>query len=54
MGATRARGSLDAVRDALDAVAAAYDEIAAQLEPLPADDGAGLWTQPVHAGLSTR
>ena len=32
MGATRARGPLDAVSDALDAVAAAYDEIAAQLE----------------------
>jgi hypothetical protein len=25
-----------------------------ELEPLPAEDGAGLWAQPVHAGLSSR
>jgi hypothetical protein len=25
-----------------------------ELEPLPADDGAGVWPQPVHAQLATR
>src|SRR4051812_9492339 len=25
-----------------------------ELEPLPADDGHGLWAQPVHAQLATR
>jgi lipoyl(octanoyl) transferase len=34
------------------AVAAFEDVFALDLEELPADDGAGLWPQPVHAGLS--
>ena len=34
------------------AVAALEDVFGLELEPLPADDGAGLWAQPVHAGLS--
>jgi hypothetical protein len=25
-----------------------------ELEPLPADDGAGLWPQPVHEKLAAR
>src|SRR6476469_7716680 len=36
------------------AVAALEDVFGLELEPLPADDGAGLWAQPVHAGLSAR
>jgi lipoyl(octanoyl) transferase len=36
------------------AVAALEDVFGLELEPLPADGGAGLWAQPVHAGLSTR
>ena len=34
------------------AVAALEEVFGLELEPLPAEDGAGLWAQPVHAGLS--
>jgi lipoyl(octanoyl) transferase len=36
------------------AVAAIEEIFGLELEPLPAEDGAGLWAQPVHAGLSSR
>jgi lipoyl(octanoyl) transferase len=36
------------------AVAALEEVFGLELEPLPAEDGAGLWSQPVHAGLSSR
>ena len=36
------------------AVAALEEVFGLEFEPLPAEDGAGLWAQPVHAGLSTR
>ena len=36
------------------AVAAIEDVFELELEPLPVEDGAGLWAQPVHAGLSSR
>jgi lipoyl(octanoyl) transferase len=36
------------------AVAAISDVFGLELEELPADDGAGLWAQPVHAKLATR
>jgi lipoyl(octanoyl) transferase len=36
------------------AVAALEGVLGLELEPLPAEDGAGLWAQPVHAGLSSR
>jgi lipoyl(octanoyl) transferase len=36
------------------AVAALEEVLGLELEPLPAEDGAGLWAQPVHAGLSSR
>ncbi len=36
------------------AVAALEEVFGLELEPLPVEDGAGLWAQPVHAGLSTR
>jgi lipoyl(octanoyl) transferase len=36
------------------AVAALEEVFGLELEPLPAEDGAGLWAQPVHAGLSSR
>jgi lipoyl(octanoyl) transferase len=36
------------------AVAALEEVFGLELEPLPAEDGAGLWAQPVHAGLSAR
>jgi lipoyl(octanoyl) transferase len=36
------------------AVAALEEVFGLELEPLPTDDGAGLWAQPVHAGLSSR
>jgi lipoyl(octanoyl) transferase len=36
------------------AVAALEDVFDLDLEELPADDGAGLWAQPLHAQLSTR
>ena len=43
--------SVDEVRPhAATAIAEAFD---LELEPLPADDGAGLWPQPVHARLAT-
>ncbi|MDX6440670.1 MAG: lipoyl(octanoyl) transferase [Gaiellaceae bacterium] len=34
------------------AVAALEAVFGLELEPLPAEDGAGLWAQPVHAGLA--
>jgi lipoyl(octanoyl) transferase len=44
--------SVDEVRPAArDAVAEVFD---LELEPLPAEDGAGLWPQPTHAQLSSR
>ncbi|MDE3025445.1 MAG: lipoyl(octanoyl) transferase LipB [Acidobacteriota bacterium] len=42
--------SLDEVRP--QAAAAIGEVFGLELEPLPADAGAGLWPQPVHAGLS--
>lgn len=36
------------------AVAALEEVFGLELELLPAEDGAGLWAQPVHAGLSSR
>jgi lipoyl(octanoyl) transferase len=36
---------------AVDALAEVFE---LELEPLPADDGAGLWPQPVHVQLSSR
>jgi lipoyl(octanoyl) transferase len=36
------------------AVAALEEVFGLELEPLPAEDGAGLWAQPVHAGLTSR
>jgi lipoyl(octanoyl) transferase len=36
------------------AVAALEEVFGLELEPLPTYDGAGLWAQPVHAGLSSR
>jgi lipoyl(octanoyl) transferase len=36
------------------AVAALEEVFRLALEPLPAEDGAGLWAQPVHASLSSR
>jgi lipoyl(octanoyl) transferase len=43
------------VDDVKPAAAAALAEVfALDLEPLPADEGAGLWPQPVHAQLSAR
>jgi lipoyl(octanoyl) transferase len=36
------------------AVAALEEVFGLELEPLPTEDGAGLWSQPVHAGLSSR
>jgi lipoyl(octanoyl) transferase len=42
--------AVDDVRPA--AVAALEDVFGLDLEELPADDGAGLWPQPVHAGLA--
>ena len=36
---------------AIEAIAEVFD---LQLEELPADDGAGLWTQSIHASLATR
>jgi lipoyl(octanoyl) transferase len=36
---------------ARDAIAEVFE---LELEPLPADDGAGLWPQPVHGQLATR
>jgi lipoate-protein ligase B len=44
--------TLDEVRP--HAVAAIEAVFELELEPLPAEDGAGLWAQPVHAGLSSR
>jgi lipoyl(octanoyl) transferase len=34
------------------AVAALQEVFGLELEPLPVEDGAGLWAQPVHAGLA--
>ena len=36
------------------AVAALEEVFGLELEPLPAEDGAGLWGQPVHVGLASR
>jgi lipoate-protein ligase B len=36
------------------AVAALAEVFRLELEELPADEGAGLWAQPVHAGLAAR
>jgi lipoyl(octanoyl) transferase len=36
------------------AVAALEEVFGLELEPLPADDGPGLWAQPVHAGIAAR
>jgi lipoyl(octanoyl) transferase len=36
------------------AVAALEEVFGLELEPLPVEDGAGLWAQPVHAGLAAR
>jgi lipoyl(octanoyl) transferase len=36
------------------AVAALEEVLGLELAPPPAEDGAGLWAQPVHAGLSSR
>lgn len=36
------------------AIAALGEVFALEFEELPADDGIGLWTQPVHAQLATR
>ena len=36
------------------AVAALEEVFGLELEPLPVEDGAGLWAQPVHASLSSR
>jgi lipoyl(octanoyl) transferase len=44
--------SVDDVKPAATAALAEVFEL--ELEPLPADDGAGLWPQPVHAQLATR
>ena len=35
------------------AVAALEDVFGLELDELPAEDGAGLWQQPVHAQLAT-
>ena len=44
--------SVDEVRPlARDAI---VDVFGLELEPLPADDGPGLWQQPIHAQLATR
>jgi lipoyl(octanoyl) transferase len=43
--------SVDEVRP--HAVAALEEVFGLELEPLPAEDGAGLWAQPVHAGLAS-
>jgi lipoyl(octanoyl) transferase len=43
------------VDDVKPAAAAALEEVfELELEALPAEDGAGLWPQPVHAGLAER
>jgi lipoyl(octanoyl) transferase len=43
------------VDDVKPAAAAALAEVfGLELEPLPAEEGAGLWAQPVHAGLAER
>jgi lipoyl(octanoyl) transferase len=44
--------TVDEVRPAArDAIAEVFE---LELEPLPADDGAGLWQQPIHAQLASR
>ena len=44
--------TVDDVRPA--AIAALSEVFALELEELPADDGAGLWTQSIHASLAAR
>jgi lipoyl(octanoyl) transferase len=44
--------SVDDVKPAATAALAEVFEL--ELEPLPADDGAGLWPQPLHEQLATR
>src|SRR4051795_884982 len=46
------RVSVDEVRP--HAVAALEEVFGLELEELPAEDGAGLWSQPVHGQLATR
>jgi hypothetical protein len=36
------------------AVAAIAEVFGLEFEEVPADDGAGLWRQPIHASLATR
>ncbi len=44
--------TVDEVRPA--AIAAITEVFGLELEELPADEGAGLWSQPIHASLATR
>ncbi len=44
--------TVEAVRPA--AIAAIADVFDLELEDLPADEGAGLWSQPIHASLAAR
>ncbi len=44
--------SVEEVRPA--AIAAIAEVFGLELEEIPADDGAGLWAQPIHASLATR
>ena len=53
--AQRARAARSRVEDVRPAAIAAIAEVfELQLEELPADDGAGLWTQSIHASLAAR
>ena len=44
--------AVDDVRPA--AIEAIAEVFGLELEELPADDGAGLWPQPIHASLAAR
>jgi lipoate-protein ligase B len=44
--------SIEEVRPA--AIAAIGEVLGLELEELPADEGAGLWPQPIHASLASR
>ena len=51
----REQGRTITVEDVRPAAVAAISEIfRLELEELPADDGAGLWSQPIHASLAAR
>ncbi|MDQ3857441.1 MAG: hypothetical protein M3327_03200, partial [Actinomycetota bacterium] len=51
----RALGRTVSVEEVRPAAAAALAEVFdLDLEPLPADDGSGLWTQPTHARLASK